>query len=112
MEARRIGQVILNLVANAIKFTKPGGKISISLSKRGSDVLVEVKDNGVGISPQHIPKLFDKFYQVDPSLTRTHGGAGLGLAISKAIVEAHGGRIGVKSELNMGSSFWFTLPWT
>ena len=72
--------------------------------------MVEIRDTGEGIAPVHLSHIFEKFYQVDPSLTRTHGGAGLGLAISKAIVEAHGGMVGVESEVDVGSVFRFTLP--
>ncbi|MNY68352.1 Alkaline phosphatase synthesis sensor protein PhoR [compost metagenome] len=75
-----------------------------------SEACVEVQDSGIGISREHLPYLFERFYQVDPSTTRVHGGAGLGLPISKALVEAHGGRIGVDSKVNEGSCFWFTLP--
>lgn len=110
MDARRIGQVLLNLVGNAIKFSHPGGLVTVSLIRRDLEAEVEVSDTGAGIAPEHLGRLFEKFYQVDPSLTRTHGGAGLGLAISKSIVEAHGGKIGVTSELGRGSVFRFSLP--
>ncbi len=110
MDVRRVGQVILNLVSNAIKFTKPDGKVWVSLGQSGSDAVITVGDTGEGIAPGNLPRLFKKFYQVNPSTTRTHGGAGLGLAISKAIVEAHGGEMSVESELGRGSVFRFTLP--
>jgi signal transduction histidine kinase len=71
---------------------------------------VQVTDTGIGIAPEHLPRLFDKFFQVNPSTTREHGGAGLGLAIAKALVEAMGGTLRVESELGKGSTFWFTLP--
>jgi PAS domain S-box-containing protein len=110
MDAMRVGQVLLNLLANAIKFTPPGGRVRLSLEEDEEEATVAVQDTGIGIPAEHLPRLFQKFYQVDPSTTRSHGGAGLGLAISKAIVEAHGGRIGVLSQPGQGSTFWFTLP--
>jgi signal transduction histidine kinase len=105
-----VGQVLLNLLNNALKFTPAHGRVQVALVADEREVTVSVRDNGIGIAPEHLPRLFDKFYQVDPSLTRSHGGAGLGLSISKAIVEAHGGRMGVLSEPERGSTFWFSLP--
>ena len=78
--------------------------------RRRGALRVDVRDTAIGIAPEHLPRLFEKFYQVNPSMTRTHGGAGLGLSISKMLVEAHGGSIGVKSQVGLGSTFWFTLP--
>ena len=106
----RIGQVITNLIGNAVKFTQPGGLVIVSLDDGQDEVVVHVRDNGPGISPDNLSRIFDKFYQVDPSSTREKGGAGLGLSISKALVEAHGGRMWVTSELNEGSTFSFSLP--
>lgn len=110
MDSNRIGQVLANLLGNAIKFTAPGGKISLAVLDLQAQVRLEVRDNGIGIAAEDMPKLFQKFYQVDASNTRERGGAGLGLSICKALVEAHGGQIGVESELGKGSVFWFTLP--
>ena len=109
-DPNRLDQVLLNLVGNAIKFTPPGGRICLTVRLVGSHVRVEVRDTGIGIAPEHLEHLFTRFYQADPSLTRQYGGAGLGLAISKAIVEGHGGRIGVESSPGQGSLFWFELP--
>ncbi len=106
----RIAQVITNLLSNALKFTPPGGEISLSLACTAEAACLEVQDSGIGISREHHPYIFERFYQVDPSTTRIHGGAGLGLPISKALIEAHGGRIGVRSQEGQGSTFWFTLP--
>ncbi len=109
-DAQRIGQVLLNLINNAIKFTPPGGTIRVRASVTGNSIRVEVVDTGIGISAQDLPRLFRPFTQLDMSSTRAAGGTGLGLSISKALVEAHGGKIGVESELGEGSTFWFTLP--
>ncbi|MBO9540829.1 sensor histidine kinase [bacterium] len=110
IDAQRIGQVLLNLMGNSLKFTPAGGRITVSAKRLDGEVRVEVCDTGIGIAPEHQRALFRKFYQVDSSSTRAHGGAGLGLAISKALVEAHGGRIGLESAPGEGSVFWFTLP--
>ena len=106
----KLRQVVSNLVDNALKFTPQGGRIEISIgaNETGDAVRVEVRDNGDGISPEHLPHLFERFYKADRS---RHGkGTGLGLAIVKHIVESHGGEIGVESELGAGSTVWFTLP--
>jgi PAS domain S-box-containing protein len=105
----RIGQVLLNLVGNAIKFTPAGGHVVVEALSRDGGVRVEVRDTGIGIPQECHQKVFEKFYQVNPSSTREHGGAGLGLAISRALVEAHGGTIGLTSAPGQGSTFWFHL---
>ena len=107
----RVSLVIDHLIDNALKFTCPGGRVNIRLGQMGETVRIEVADTGIGIAPEHLENLFHtSFYQVEPSLTRTHGGAGLGLSLCRAIVLAHGGSIGVHSEETQGSTFWFTLP--
>jgi signal transduction histidine kinase len=111
MDGDRIEQVVTNLVHNAIKFTPEGGHITVSAVALVANVRVAVRDSGIGIPADKRSRLFEKFFQVDPSLRRIHGGAGLGLAICKALVEAHGGAIGVDSAPGEGSTFWFTLPW-
>jgi PAS domain S-box-containing protein len=102
--------VLRNLIHNAIKFNKEGGSIAIEAREKEGMVEVCVSDTGIGISKEYQKKIFDRFYQVDSSLTRRYGGTGMGLAIVKEIVEAHGGRIWVESELGKGSRFCFTLP--
>ncbi len=106
----RINQVFDNLLGNAIKFSPRGGTITIHVENLGEMVLLSVSDMGVGIPADKLEKVFDRFYQVDGSATRRFGGAGLGLAIVRRIIEAHGGRIWVESEMGQGSSFKFTLP--
>ncbi len=109
-DENRIKQVILNLVSNAIRFSNQGGKVTINAQATHNEILVQIIDQGIGIPAEALPHVFDKFYQVDGSATRTRGGLGLGLYITKQIVEAHGGRIRVESELNQGSTFSFTMP--
>lgn len=109
MDAQRIGQVLINLIGNALKFTEPGGQISVSARHEGTAIRCEVKDTGIGIAPEDIPKLFQRFSQLESGVKQGKG-TGLGLSISKALVEAHGGTIGVNSEPRRGSTFWFTLP--
>jgi len=103
-------QVFINLLNNAIKFTPKGGQITVSLSNSGNHIEVQVMDTGEGIPADMLPKLFDKFFQVDSSMTRQHGGTGLGLVIVKHIIDSHKGNIWVESEIGKGSRFIFTLP--
>ncbi|HLF25375.1 MAG TPA: GAF domain-containing protein [Anaerolineae bacterium] len=106
----RVNQVFDNLLANAIKFSPQGGAITIGLRRQGEAVLASVSDQGIGIPHEQLHRVFERFYQVDGSATRRFGGAGVGLAIVKRIVEAHGGRVWVESELSQGSTFYFSVP--
>jgi signal transduction histidine kinase/FixJ family two-component response regulator/HPt (histidine-containing phosphotransfer) domain-containing protein len=106
----RLQQVVMNLVNNAIKFTQKGG-VSMRTTFPGERLRVEVQDTGIGISERHIKRLFRKFSQADSSITRKFGGSGLGLSISKQIIEMMGGIIGVASQKDKGSVFWFELPY-
>lgn len=107
----KLRQALSNLLGNAIKFTPSRGAIQITAKKDDKAVVVEVADTGMGIVPEDIPHVFERFYQADSSSTRGFGGAGLGLAICKEIVEAHGGRIEVESEIGKGSVFRVVLPY-
>lgn len=111
-DKERILQVITNLLENAIKFNKQGGKVSVSAfsDKQNNKVTFCVSDTGIGIAADKIDKIFDKFYQVDSSEKRKYGGLGVGLSISKSILELHKGRLWVESKLGEGSSFSFELP--
>ncbi|MCK6539392.1 MAG: ATP-binding protein [Anaerolineales bacterium] len=107
----RLGQVFSNLVDNALKFTLANGKVVISAKKAGAEIEVSVTDTGSGVPKEALPRLFDRFYQADPSRAGgSQHGAGLGLAIAKEIVEAHGGKIGVRSQVEIGTTFTIHLP--
>jgi PAS domain S-box-containing protein len=105
----QLGRVVDNLAGNALKYSDGAVKITARLANRSREIRVEVEDQGIGIPPNEIGHLFDKFYRVT-SAGRKGRGAGLGLAICKAIVNAHGGKIGVRSVFRQGSTFWFSLP--
>jgi PAS domain S-box-containing protein len=104
-DAAMVNRVIRNLLVNAIKYTDPGGAVTIKISDRGNEILVSVKDTGIGIPEDHLPYIFDAFYRAGNSK-----GSGLGLSIAKTIIESHGGRIWVESAPAKGSVFSFTLP--
>lgn len=106
----RMEQVLTNLVDNAARHTKPGDCISISATETATDFILTVSDTGVGISPEHLEKVFDRFYKVDASRKRGKQGTGLGLFITRMIVEAHGGHISVMSKVNIGTQFKIKLP--
>lgn len=109
-DPEQIEVVFRNLLDNAIKYTPNGGEIYISAFEKAENIYIEVADNGIGISAEHLPRIFERFYRVDKDRSRKLGGTGLGLAIVKHIVQAHGGTIGVESKPGKGSKFFFTLP--
>lgn len=111
MDRDRVVQVLANLISNAIKFSPKGGAVTVCVQEStDSSVRFSVSDHGPGIRPDQMHKLFGKFQQLDSSDTRSRGGTGLGLAICKAIVEEHGGQVGVDTTPGVGSTFWFELP--
>ncbi|MFC5704091.1 ATP-binding protein [Cohnella faecalis] len=103
-------QVLLNVLNNAIKYTPEGGNIHIHVSKASDQAIVRVKDTGIGIPPEELSRIFDRFYRVDKSRNRAHGGSGLGLAITKKMLEAFGGTISVESQPRRGSVFEIRVP--
>ncbi|MGC8781620.1 MAG: sensor histidine kinase, partial [Anaerolineae bacterium] len=109
-DRNRLRQVLVNLVGNAVKFSEPHQTVTVTAGRTDGKVRIAVIDQGPGIAPQDLPRLFSKFFQAEKPFTRSAGGAGLGLYISKQIVEAHGGEIGVESKLGEGSTFFFILP--
>jgi signal transduction histidine kinase len=109
-DAERVHQVLFNLLDNAVRFTPSGGRVRVTASRHNGSVDVAVADTGPGIAPEHLPRLFDRFYRVDMARSREDGGTGIGLAIARSVVEAHGGRIWAESEPGKGSTFTFELP--
>lgn len=110
MDTRRIGRVLNNLIGNAIRHTPPGGQVRVAARRVPEGVRVDVEDSGEGIAPADMPYVFERFYRGEKSRSRETGGAGLGLAIARGIVEAHGGAIHVDSHPGQGTAFFFTLP--
>lgn len=107
----RITQVMLNLLGNALQYTPAGGRVTVRAEQKGRYVVFVVTDTGIGVPASDLPHLFERFYRVDKSRSRAGGGSGIGLTISKHIVEAHGGRIWAESKgAGQGSTFTFTLP--
>ncbi|HLF26442.1 MAG TPA: GAF domain-containing protein [Anaerolineae bacterium] len=110
IDSTRIQQVLSNLIDNAAKYTPPGRPIAIRVAANDTQVTVGVHDQGPGISPEHAEKIFDRFYRIENAGIRSTGGIGLGLAISRGLVEAHGGRLWVESSAGQGSTFYFSIP--
>lgn len=106
----RLSQAFDNLIGNAIKYTPPGGAIRVNLQYEKNGFEVAVRDTGVGIEPEHIERIFERFYRTDKARSRQHGGTGLGLSIVKHIVESHGGRVWAESKVGEGSVFYVHLP--
>lgn len=106
----KLSQGIVNLISNAIRYTESGGRINIKLFTDQDSVNIIVKDTGMGIKEEHLDNIFERFYRTDESRTRVTGGSGVGLSITKAIIEAHGGKIRVNSKVNCGSKFIIELP--
>jgi signal transduction histidine kinase len=119
-DGQRLKQLLRNLVDNGIKYTPPGGQVTLALRTESDQApgsgsapqhaLIEVRDTGVGIPAEALPRIFERFYRVDPARSREAGGAGLGLCIAKTIADAHAGRIEVQSTPGAGSTFTLVLP--
>ena len=106
----RLEQVITNVITNALKYTPDGGDILVSTMHMFNNVIIKVKDNGIGIPQKDIEHIFERFYRVDKARSRQMGGTGLGLAIAKEIVEAHGGTISIKSKPRQGTTVMIKIP--
>ena len=106
----RMDQVFTNLLANSLKFTAHGGQITVIVHERLNDILTQIRDSGMGIPPEHLDRIFERFYRVPLPAGERVEGSGLGLSICKAIVEEHGGQIWVESTMGTGSTFSFTVP--
>ena len=106
----RFEQVIMNILSNAIKYTQNGGRIDVDAQVQESTVVVSVRDNGIGVEENEIPRIFERFYRVDKARSRAMGGTGLGLAITKQIVEEHHGKIEAESKAGKGTKITITLP--
>ncbi len=109
-ERDELERLLLNLIENAIKYNRPGGEVSVRLGAEGSDVVIEVRDTGIGIPEEALDRIFERFYRVDKGRARDQGGTGLGLAIIKHVAQNHGGRVEVESRLGKGSVFTVRLP--
>jgi signal transduction histidine kinase len=106
----RLHQVLFNLLDNAVRFSPEGGEVTVSAHRSNDHMEVRVTDDGPGISSEHLPHVFERFYRVDPARSRAGGGTGIGLAIARSVIEAHGGHIRAESEVGRGSAFVFDLP--
>jgi two-component system phosphate regulon sensor histidine kinase PhoR len=109
-DRRRLEQILINLVDNAIKFNRPQGEVIVSAAVAEADTIIRVRDTGPGIPPEHLPRVFERFYRVDKARSRELGGTGLGLAIVKHLTRAHGGEAEVNSTVGQGCEFIIKLP--
>jgi two-component system phosphate regulon sensor histidine kinase PhoR len=109
-DASGLERLLVNLLDNAVKYNRPGGSVTLAITARGGEVLLEVRDTGIGIPPEALPRLFERFYRVDTGRSREEGGTGLGLAIVKHVAQAHGGKVEVESRMGQGSVFRVRLP--
>ena len=109
-DADRLQQIVWNLLSNAVKFTDAGGRVTLTLTRRGTLLELCVEDTGRGISPEFLPQMFERFRQADSSSSRRHGGLGLGLSLVRQLVELHGGRVKATSEVGVGSRFFVSFP--
>jgi signal transduction histidine kinase len=110
VDPERVHQVLFNLLDNAVRYTPAGGEVTVSAHAADGSCEIAVADTGPGIAPEHLPRLFERFYRADAARSRGDGGTGIGLAIARSVVEAHGGRIRAESRVGQGSVFTFDLP--
>jgi signal transduction histidine kinase len=106
----RLAQALDNLLDNAIRYSPPGSQVEVCLEQQGEEITCMVRDQGCGISPEHLPLIFERFYRADAARDRSHGGSGLGLAIVHDLVQAHGGRVSASSAPGHGTTITFWLP--
>ncbi|WP_408008996.1 sensor histidine kinase [Pseudalkalibacillus sp. A8] len=110
IDQERMIQVLINLLMNALKYTPPGGKVTVTAEKKNRSILIAVNDNGAGMNEESIKRAFERFYRGDPSRNRRSGGSGIGLAIVKRLVEAHGGQVWIDSKFKIGTTVYVQLP--
>jgi signal transduction histidine kinase len=110
MDKDKFKQIMHNLLSNAYKYMKDKGEVLVSLNIENNSITIKVKDNGIGISKKDIPYIFERFYRTDMSRNKNTGGSGIGLTITKTLVEAHGGKISVESKLGEGTVFTVRFP--
>ena len=110
LDKEKLKEVMINLISNAIKYSPMGGEVNVRMRMDESNLKIEVQDHGIGIAKEHLSKLFEAFYRVDSSHTAAIPGTGLGLTIVKAIVEHHGGRAWLDSEVGKGTTFFLLIP--
>ena len=106
----RLSQILRNLLDNAIRHTSPGGHITVTVERESSLALVRVRDDGAGVPPPHLGRLFERFYRVDSARSRALGGSGLGLSVARALARAYSGDLTVSSEVGHGATFTLSLP--
>jgi signal transduction histidine kinase len=109
-DERRIKQVLLNLLSNAVKFTREGGSVTVAAGRKGEELFIAVADTGVGIAPGNMARAFESFGQIDSTVARYHQGAGLGLPLSRQLMELHGGKLELFSTVNVGTIATMVLP--
>ena len=109
-DAAALGRLLANLLDNAIKYNRPGGRVTAALARQGDAAVLTVADTGIGIPADALPRIFERFYRVDKGRARDEGGTGLGLAIVKHVAQAHGGRVDVESRMGKGTTFRVILP--
>jgi signal transduction histidine kinase len=110
VDRTRILQILANLLSNALKFTPKGGEVKVEVRNDGTDALLIVQDNGIGIPPSEVPKVFERFYRVDKSRNRKLGGSGIGLTIVKKLTQAHEGDVEIKSKEGKGTTVYVRIP--